>query len=202
MGALNAYFAVNYRAMDKTQIIAALGLLAEIARREGRVIDIAIYGGAAIILAWGFRVSTMDVDAVCMDTKANPFLRKAVAEVAEAQGLEADWLNDAVKGFIHGKQDLRELPLFCKAENPGLRVFVPSAEYMLAMKSMAMRLEPHSTDADDIESLLDTLGIDHVDAALDIVSKYYPDNLIAPKVRFGLEEIIARRHEKKAAQPE
>ena len=71
--------------MEKTQIIAALEMLGQIARREGRVVDIAVYGGAAIILVWGFRVSTMDVGAVCVDAKDNPFLRKAAAV-----GLESD----------------------------------------------------------------------------------------------------------------
>ena len=34
------------------------------ARREGKVIDLAVYGGSALMLASNFRVATEDVDAV------------------------------------------------------------------------------------------------------------------------------------------
>jgi hypothetical protein len=34
------------------------------ARQEGKVIDLAIYGGSALMLASNFRVATQDVDAV------------------------------------------------------------------------------------------------------------------------------------------
>ena len=190
----------SYR-MDRAEIIDGLRMLGEIARERGRVVDIAVYGGAAITLAWEFRASTRDVDAVAVDAKDGRFLREAAAKVAEIKGLEPDWINDAVKGFIHDKQELEELPVFSSEENCGIRVFVPSAEYMLAMKCMAMRLdEPQSRDAEDIGNLLAELGIREVDVALDIVRRYYPDGVIAPKVRFGLEEIIEQRGHEKAPQ--
>ena len=182
--------------MDRAEIIASLQALGEIARRAGRTVDIAVYGGAAIVLVWNFRVSTRDVDAVVMDARDSEFLRDAVAEVAEAKGLPPDWMNDAVKGFIHERQDLEALPLFSDAANCGIRVYVPSAEYMLAMKCMAMRLdEPQSQDANDIRDLLAVLEIRSLDRALSIVRHYYPDGMIPPKVRFGLEELLeqARR---------
>jgi hypothetical protein len=34
------------------------------ARREGKIIDLAIYGGSALLLASNFRITTQDVDAV------------------------------------------------------------------------------------------------------------------------------------------
>lgn len=177
--------------MDRAEIIANLQALGDMARREGRTVDIAVYGGAAIVLVWNFRVSTRDVDAVVLDARDSQFLRDAVAEVANAKGLEPDWMNDAVKGFIHERQDLEALPLFSDEANCGIRVYAPSAEYMLAMKCMAMRLgEPQSQDASDIRDLLALLGIQELEAALDIVRRYYPDGRIAPKVRFGLEELL------------
>ena len=176
--------------MTKHEIIAGLQALGELAREDNRVIDIAIYGGAAIVLAWNFRVATKDVDAVVMNAQDGEFLRAAVAKVAAAKGFAPDWLNDAVKGFLHQKQDLQELPLFSGHENCGIRVFTPTAEYMLAMKCMAMRLGEGSQDAADIRSLLATLKIQTLDAAMDIVARYYPEEMIAPRVRFGLEELI------------
>ena len=62
----------------------ALTRLGEIAWGAQRIIDMAVYGGSAIVLAWGFRVATKDVDAV---VRGDPsFLRRAVRQVAEEEG--------------------------------------------------------------------------------------------------------------------
>ena len=182
--------------MDRVEILDNLKLLGGVARGRGRVVDVAVFGGAAVVLAWDFRPATRDVDAVAMEAADGPFLREAAAEVARMKGLPSDWLNDAVKGFIRDKQDLRELPEFSADENCGLRVFVPTAEYMLAMKCLAMRSAEVAQDIEDIKSLLAELGIREVDEALDIVGRYYPDEALTPKTRFGLEEILEQNNGK------
>jgi hypothetical protein len=48
-------------------------------------------------------------------------------------GLPEDWLNDAVKGFLHG-EDPDAVPVL---DTPGLRVDVASPRYLLAMKLLA-----------------------------------------------------------------
>ena len=45
----------------------ALTELAMLARDEGKVVDLAIYGGAALMLVSNFRITTKDVDAVADD---------------------------------------------------------------------------------------------------------------------------------------
>ena len=47
---------------DQGEIRRALTRLGEIAWGAQRIIDMAVYGGSAIVLAWGFRVATKDVD--------------------------------------------------------------------------------------------------------------------------------------------
>jgi hypothetical protein len=44
---------------------------------------------------------------------------------------------------------------------PGLRVFVPNAAYMLAMKLLALRIDPaaETQDLPDILALLDVVGL-------------------------------------------
>ena len=49
---------------SREEIRRGLVRLGELALAEQKIIDIAVYGGSAIVLAWGFRVATRDVDAV------------------------------------------------------------------------------------------------------------------------------------------
>ena len=62
------------------------------------------------------------------------------------------------------------------------------------MKCMAMRPEgiEGSRDIADIEALADHAGIADVAGALSLVEAFYPSAHIPPKVRFGVEEIMAR----------
>ena len=83
------------------------------------------------------RRSTRDLDAIFVPTDS---VRRAAAIVADREGLDPDWLNDAVKGFLPGP-DANAVRYF---EAPGLVVDVASAEYLLAMKLFSSSVE---TDA-------------------------------------------------------
>lgn len=74
----------------------------------------------------------------------------------------ADWLNDAVKGFLgaHATFD----PFL---ELPNLRVYVARTDYLLAMKCMAMRLDAGVSDGADVQFLLRALDIRRVEDALE-----------------------------------
>lgn len=109
---------------------------------------------------------------------------QAVAEVAAVAGIEKDWLNDAVKGFLSEKNDV--LPL---RDDPGLKVFVAAPEYLLAMKCMSMRLGRDATDLEDIRFLMDRLGLKDASQILNLLRCYYPEEQIQPKTRFAIEEI-------------
>jgi hypothetical protein len=138
-------------------------------------------GGAAIALCFDERRSTRDLDAVFAPTDA---VRRAAASVAAREGLEPDWLNDAVKGFLPGK-DPGAVRYF---EAPGLSVDVASPRYLLAMKLLSSRAE---IDAEDIALLYRHLGYTTVEQGLELVEQAYPLRPLPPKVRFLLEEIVA-----------
>lgn len=176
--------------LSKDDIEKGLNRLGEIAHDDGKVVDIAIFDGSAIVLAWGFRVATKDVDAVVQGHPA--FLRAATERVAQEHGWPADWLNDAVKGFVSAKQELRLQATYPSPDRPGLRVYVPTAEYMLAMKCMAMRTEgaDGAQDVDDIRNLIGITGLCQVADVLDLVERFYPRRMIPAKVVFGVEEIL------------
>jgi hypothetical protein len=158
-----------------------------------KTVDISVYGGSALVLTMDFRIATQDVDAVFEADRK--FVRQAAAAVAEEFGWDSNWINDGVKGFLssHDKDpDAKRLfRSYPSEDSPGLRVFVASAEYLFAMKAMAMRAGGvENTDISDIRSLGAGLGIKSAAEALAIVSKYYPSGRIPPKTQFGLEEIF------------
>ena len=83
----------------------------------------------------------------------------------------------------------------------GLRIHLPTAEYLFAMKCMATRPEgvEGSHDISDIEALADEANIADAADALSLVEAFYPAARIPPKVRFGLEEIMERVMRRRAA---
>jgi hypothetical protein len=175
-------------------VLAELGILAQ---AEGKVIDVAIYGGAALALVSNFRISTRDVDAVA-DNEGQRTIERLARDVAAKRGWSSDWLNDEVFPFLSdsvGSLDqhhayFRSYP---SEHEPGLRVFVPTAEYILAMKLMAMRIGVEGSDKDrmDIVHLLDLVGLSTRDEIIDFVASFYPEAKKSSKVARGIDELLA-----------
>jgi hypothetical protein len=161
------------------------------ARAAGDLIEIAVYGGAAIVLAFDFRRATRDVDVV-VKGDAGP-LRRYAREVAQERGWDPDWMNDAVKGFISARAaaGLRVFRTYPDADRPGLRVLTPTPEYLLAMKCLAMRIDPadDSQDLADIRSLMRETGLTTEAALIETIEAFYPARLITPRVAFGVRQI-------------
>ena len=123
--------------LNRDDILRGLRKLDEKARRAGLLVDLAVYGGAALAIAFDARQATRDVDAI---VRGSPdFVRGAAAEIAVDENWPADWLNDGVKGFISAKESMRLMAEFPGAPGGGLRIHIPSPAYLFAMKCMAMR---------------------------------------------------------------
>lgn len=142
--------------------------------------EVCLYGGAVMCLVYDARPSTRDVDAVFAPSAE---IRDAARSVAAEQKLPEDWLNDAVKGFIvkHPHQVILELR--------NLRVLVPPADYILAMKALSARVD--STDRDDVKFLIARLGITTAGEVFETLAHYYPNERIKPATRFFIEEILS-----------
>ncbi|MDZ4345557.1 MAG: DUF6036 family nucleotidyltransferase [Candidatus Binatia bacterium] len=172
--------------------------LGALARGEGKVIDLAIYGGSALMLASNFRVATQDVDAVVEGDQST--VTRLAEEVARRRGWAADWLNDGVRTYlspnVEGLAEHHEL--FCaypSEQDVGLRVFVPSPEYMLAMKLMAMRLDPAGGKSDlaDIVNLMEVVGLNTPDETIDFAASFYPEAKISARLHLGIRELWRMR---------
>jgi len=168
------------KALTRARIVAALQALGDDLSSQGVRGDIFIVGGAAMALAYSTRRVTKDVDAV-FEPKA--VIYQAAARVAEELGLPEDWLNDAVKAFLPGRDEAaRPVP-----EVHGVEITTASPEFLLAMKLMAMRV---GEDDEDIEILLRQTKLHSAEEALDLLRRTYPHGEPPLKTRFFLEELF------------
>lgn len=167
--------------MGQDEILKAFHALNDELAREGTKGEVGIVGGAAMVLAFNARESTRDVDAVFEPASK---LRAAAARIASAQGLPADWLNDAAKGYMPADTQPRTILL----DLPNLAVWVPPPGYLLAMKAIAARLDSH--DAEDLRTLIRHMGLSRAQEVLEVIEDYYPRNQVPAKTQFFLEELF------------
>jgi hypothetical protein len=171
----------------------ALNELGQLAYEAGLVIDIAIYGGSCLMLVSNFRIATADVDAVAAQDQG--FIDSAAQTIAARHGWPRDWLNDGVRTYLSPQvQGFEQHTLFRtypREETPGLRVFVPTAEYMLAMKLMALRLDPggSKSDLEDILNLMQVAGMKEKGDILRFASRFYPEARTSAKLVLAIDHL-------------
>jgi hypothetical protein len=167
---------------SKEELKRMLSLLNAELDEKGVTGEICIVGGAAMILAFGSRESTRDIDALVM---APASVRTAVAQVAETNELSPNWLNDGAKGFASGQStETKEI-----LQLSHLRVVTPPAEYILAMKCIAARVGLDEHDKEDAKFLIKHIGLGSPEVVLEIVEKYYPKTRIPPKTQYFIQEV-------------
>ena len=164
----------------KQELIEAFELLDEELEFLGIRAELFVVGGAAMAIAYDIRRTTTDVDAIFVPTVA---VRKAAAIVAGRLGLAPDWLNDGAKGFAPGN-DPAQLSVF---EGRSLSVAVASPRYLLAMKLLASRTD---RDVDDIRALYELCGFSTAEEGLNLLTSFYPERVILPRVQFLLQELF------------
>jgi len=160
------------------------GLLDEELGRAGTEGELFLVGGAVMCLAYAARPSTRDVDAFFRPAQA---VREAAKRVARRAGIGADWLNDAVKGFL-GERAAFDAFL----ELPHLRVMVAQPEYLLAMKCLALRIGAEFHDEDDIRYLLRHLDVRSEKQAIGIITRFYPLEQFPQKTLYALGELLPK----------
>lgn len=144
--------------------------------------EVGICGGAVMCLVFKSRPATKDVDAIFKPTAE---IREAARRVARDYGLKKDWLNDAAKAYFHA-----DPPKETVLEFSHLRVWAPRADYMLAMKCLSARYDSH--DREDVEFLIQYLGLKNAEEVFDKVVHYYPKERIPAKTVFLVEELFSR----------
>jgi len=145
--------------LSKDDILKAFDLLNKNLEGQSCSAEIVVMGGAAMVLLFGVRDSTKDVDCMVLSPTDQTVPNTARAVAAELK-LPEDWLNDAAKGYLHGLSLGDSL-----FESSGLRVRSVSLYQLLAMKLSAWR---DDVDISDSSVLLQNLtgGRDKIWAAV------------------------------------
>ena len=102
--------------LSRPTILTAFEQLSDELRKRGVLGELNVVGGTAMVLAFNARTSTKDVDAIFEPASD---VRSAAAVVGQNLALPADWLNDAVKGFM---SPLGEFAPIASIDLPNLRV--------------------------------------------------------------------------------
>jgi hypothetical protein len=186
----------------QTELSSALYDLGEIAAQAGKVIDLALYGGSCLMLVSNFRLSSEDIDAVALVDQ--PFVDQAARIIAERRGWPPDWLNDGVRTYLSPAVEGHLAHELCgtypNETNPGLRVYVPTAEYMLAMKLMSLRIGGgDEKDLNDILNLMQIVGLSGRSEVINFVAQFYPEARISGKLKLALDDLW-RAYEARLAQ--
>lgn len=186
---------------DRDALLDALDEVGRAAIEAKARLDIAIYGGSALMLASNFRFGTEDVDIAELGQPWPQWLIDVVGRLARHNGWSEEWLNDGVTFHLSAlavpSRDLVSFGTFPrKSEKVGVTVFVPTARYMLALKLKALRVSDFakgSKDIDDVRNLLAALGITEIEPAVDILTEFFPrSGADADKQRFVLKNILRK----------
>ncbi|GCF08399.1 DUF6036 family nucleotidyltransferase [Dictyobacter arantiisoli] len=154
-------------------------------------VRVMVVGGVAMLFLAYNRESTEDVDVVLMDiegdSSTNPTpetkaFKSAVHAVAKRYKMKRTWINDDVAYFIRDMAPNPEASLWRAFKK--LHVYLPSKEYILALKLMVYRQK----DMSDIEALLKQLNVETREQAQAIVDHFIPDD--AYKEHYQIEDTL------------
>src|SRR5260370_29375526 len=122
-------------AFGRDALLDAFDQIGRAAAQAGTKLQIAVYGGSALMLASNFRFATEDVDVSKLEWPLPDWLEAAVRQIAEKNRWPHDWFNDGVAFHLSPLAD-RAGPHFefgtfpREAPTTGLVGSVPSAEYL------------------------------------------------------------------------
>ncbi len=141
-----------------------------------------IYGGTVMMICFDVRPATKDIDALF---NTSPHLNNILQEIAEVYDLDSNWINQDIKEPLKylKMEDLKELYKF-----NNLKIYVPSAEQMLALKLLSARPEPYK-DFEDAEYLIKYLKIEDLDSVIKIFEKYVGRKYLGDRQKMFLNYI-------------
>ena len=185
-------------AFGRDALLDAFDRIGRAAAKAGTKLQIAVYGGSALMLASNFRFATEDVDVSELERPLPDWLTAVVHEIAEENRWREDWFNDGVAFHLSSIADRAadhlEFGTFPRDGTlAGLAVSVPSAEYMLALKLKAFRImDPLRGEAErlDILNLMRVVGISTIEDAITLLGRYFPLSAVSSeKQRFLLKNM-------------
>jgi len=174
------------RRLTRAIIVRALTRLGELSAAKNSRLEIAIYGGTVMMLAYDCRDATKDIDAIFHPPEA---VEPLIKQVAHEQNLPEDWMNSSVGSFVARREERIK---FTQLQIPGLAITRPSAKYLLAMKCRAGRLPTpfRAGDMADIKFLLRELAIGSIAEVDAIAGEFYGTTALEPGKRWLVEKLL------------
>ena len=130
--------------------------------------EITLIGGASILINYGFRDSTYDVDALIQASSA---MKDAINFVTDTMGLPNGWLNEDFRNTKSYTPRLVNYSKYYRTFSNVMTVRTITGEYLVAMKLMAYRQYKH--DLSDIVGILrdqqragDSLSFERIERAV------------------------------------
>jgi hypothetical protein len=177
--------------LTRARIVEALNLLGRLAAEEGVQLEVCIYGGSAMLLAYAARATTKDVDAIVRPADVGARLARRVAEVLS---LHESWLNDDVKRHVSdlGTFAPLEIDQLEATAQRHLRIARPSASYLLAMKCLACRspLPGQAGDREDLRFLVRKMNLKTVAEVEAHLERFYPTEALTSEARAFIESVL------------
>lgn len=111
--------------------------------------EIILIGGASVLINYGFREMTYDMDAII---QALSSMKDAINSVGDRMGLPNGWLNTDFMKTTSYTPKLIQYSKYYKTFSNVLRIRTVSAEYLVVMKLMAGR--QYKNDLSDVVGIL------------------------------------------------
>ena len=165
----------------REEILDALEELSKLLARDRLRAQIHMVGGSAMIMLYGRRSLTGDIDVTVAEGHG-PLL-DAVRRIARRRGWPSTWLNEQATPYQPRDPDPAPRSIF---SSPSLVVMGASPEYMLAMKLQAAR----GADAEDLRRLLELCGISEEEEAVAIHDRLFPDRPAGERQRQFLTAVL------------
>lgn len=152
--------------------------------------EIVLVGGAAIVVNYGFRAMTMDMDAVINGASV---MKDAINAVADEYGLPNGWLNDDFIKTASYTRKLREISEYYRTYSNVVEIRTVKGAYLIAMKLKAAR--QYKYDLSDVVGILaeherngNPISIEDVQSAY---KELYGEEQLSPFSQAFIEKVFA-----------
>jgi hypothetical protein len=172
--------------LSRPQLEEALRALGDQLRDRKVTGEIYLFGGGALVLGFGARDATRDLDG--RFDAHHGAVQAAAAQVAQDLGLPRHWLNEGGTVYLPRGADAAAAVVY---RDGWLTVRAASAPVLLAMKARARRAQ----DVVDTVFLGELLGLTTADEIAAIHDEYYADDPLTDDARARLaaiEQILAQ----------
>ena len=141
---------------------------------NAKPVNIYLVGGAAIVLNFEYRMSTIDIDAFYED---NTILSSSIQTVSQKMNLPIDWLNHDFVNTPSFSIAITKKAILLEQYGKHIHVYTLEPKYLIAMKLKSSR--PTGGDMDDIIKMIYEMRYKNIPISYnDIIEAYkelYPD---------------------------